>query len=200
MTERIEFTCGGIGYNEGRGAVNTRPPDTDRLELPMRPQCTVPDCDLPLYCRERCNRHYLRAVRHGEIVTYKIPTPTPEVKRANLRAAQRRYARKRFGWAPRKDEVVRFWKKVEKTDTCWLWTGTKRSDGYGRFFRTGAKLSTPVHRYAYELLVGTIPDGLTIDHVYAYGCRNRHCVNPNHLEPVTRAVNTHRAAEVRRAK
>lgn len=46
-------------------------------------------------------------------------------------------------------------------------------------------------------LVGPIPDGLTLDHVVAWGCRHKNCVNPAHLEPVTAAENTRRAMEAR---
>ena len=42
------------------------------------------------------------------------------------------------------------------------------------------------HRYAYELVIGPIPKGLTLDHL----CRVRGCVNPGHLEPVTQRENT----------
>jgi hypothetical protein len=76
----------------------------------------------------------------------------------------------------------RFWAHVEKTDSCWLWAGNIRSDGYGRMmFQSKRRL---VHRIAYELLIGPIPEGLTIDHVWARGCRYRRCVNPDHLEAV----------------
>jgi hypothetical protein len=72
---------------------------------------------------------------------------------------------------------------------CWNWTGTGTKHGYGQVSVDG------VHRYAhrvsYELHRGPIPDGLTIDHL----CRNRRCVNPAHLEPVTQAENTRRAAD-----
>ncbi len=80
----------------------------------------------------------------------------------------------------------RFWEKVEKTATCWLWTGALQPNGYGRFQNYLA------HRYAYELLVGPIPSGLTIDHVKTRGCKHRNCVNPAHLEPVTQKVNNAR--------
>jgi len=83
------------------------------------------------------------------------------------------------------DDVERFWVKVDRSgpDGCWVWTAA-RVTGYGRFRLAGKQVGA--HRLAYELLVGPIPDGLTIDHL----CRNRACVNPSHLEPVTGRVNT----------
>jgi len=60
------------------------------------------------------------------------------------------------------------------------------AEGYGTFYLDGR--SQKAHRVAYELLVGPIPEGLTLDHL----CRVRHCVNPDHLEPVTRLENWRR--------
>ena len=77
---------------------------------------------------------------------------------------------------------IRFWAKVNKTNDCWLWMG-KTATGYGRLKVKGREIQA--HRFAYELLVGSIPDGLELDHL----CRVRHCVKPTHLEPVTRRVN-----------
>ncbi len=86
------------------------------------------------------------------------------------------------------DPKVRFWRHVEKHESgCWLWTGGKTGGGYGTFMRTRGK-STVAHRFAYEEFVGSIPDGLDLDHL----CRVRHCVNPSHLEPVTRSENLRR--------
>jgi hypothetical protein len=77
----------------------------------------------------------------------------------------------------------RFWIKVEKTATCWLWTANHSGSGYGRF-QIGRK-QVQAHRLAYEWLIGPISPGLDLDHL----CRVRRCVNPAHLEPVTRRVN-----------
>jgi hypothetical protein len=75
---------------------------------------------------------------------------------------------------------ARFWEKVDRTDECWGWTACRVAKGYGQF-STGGGRRVGAHRFAYELLVGPIPDGLQLDHL----CRNRACVNPAHLEPVT---------------
>jgi hypothetical protein len=78
----------------------------------------------------------------------------------------------------------RFWARVVVADGCWLWTGYRLHNGYGSLMANGKK-NTLAHRFAYELLVGPIPDGLTLDHL----CRVRNCVNPAHLEPCTMAEN-----------
>lgn len=83
-----------------------------------------------------------------------------------------------------------FWKRVEKTETCWLWRGAVKADGYGQIMRL--RKSIYAHRYAYELERGPVPDGLGLDHL----CRVRNCVNPDHLEPVTTAENLHRGEGV----
>lgn len=81
-----------------------------------------------------------------------------------------------------KDPMIRFWSRVTITPGCWVWTGAKAS-GYGRAF-IGGKLR-PAHRVTFEMYVSPIPEGLDLDHL----CRNRACVNPDHLEPVTRQTN-----------
>ena len=77
-----------------------------------------------------------------------------------------------------------FWSKVGRgdKDRCWPWLAGK-TRGYGRFYIR--RVGKQAHRIAYELLVGPIPDGLDLDHL----CRKHSCVNPRHLEPVTRREN-----------
>jgi hypothetical protein len=76
-----------------------------------------------------------------------------------------------------KDFKTRFWERVKKTDSCWLWCGAKHEDGFG-IFQGGRKLKMRrAHRIAYELLVGPIPAGMEV----ATMCKNRLCVNPMHF-------------------
>lgn len=81
------------------------------------------------------------------------------------------------------DHDAYFWSKVQPTGFCWLWTGTTHKEGYGIIKRD--RQPWKAHRLAYTLLVGPIADGLELDHL----CRIRLCVNPDHLEPVTKRVN-----------
>lgn len=83
------------------------------------------------------------------------------------------------------DQVLeRFWNKVEiQPNGCWDWVGAITNRGYG-LFNDEIKLKL-VHRLSYEINKGKIPAGLQIDHL----CRNRKCVNPEHLEVVTQKEN-----------
>ena len=78
----------------------------------------------------------------------------------------------------RKSLEIRFWAKVEKTDTCWIWRGSHNEvTGYGQIQID--KVPHLTHRTAYELTYGPIPDGKFVLHKPP--CRNRLCVRPDHL-------------------
>jgi len=76
----------------------------------------------------------------------------------------------------------------ESETGCWLWAGAIRHDGYGAFVLE-AGVTRVAHRVSYALFKANIPAGLVLDHI----CMNKACVNPDHLEPVTRQENTYRA-------
>jgi hypothetical protein len=89
--------------------------------------------------------------------------------------------------------IARFWEKVDKngpllpgqTTPCWQWTAAT-DKGYGRFGNwDDPTRSQLAHRLAYELLVGPIAEGMTVDHL----CVNTRCVNPDHFEIVTSGAN-----------
>lgn len=80
-------------------------------------------------------------------------------------------------------KLLRFWRLVTKTETCWLWNGRRKATGYGRLNIDGQ--SVAAHRYAWEEQNGPIPKGLQIDHL----CRVRNCVRPSHLRVVDQRTN-----------
>jgi hypothetical protein len=136
------------------------------------PTCSVPECPyLARAARGLCWSHYHRLRRLG---TTDGAAGRPRPRTLSM--------------------SERFWSKVDKSGDCWLWTGTI-TNRYGRFFLAHGRM-TPAHRWAYESLVGPIPEGLTIDHL----CRNPPCVNPDHLEPVTVQENVRRALPFIRAR
>ena len=77
-------------------------------------------------------------------------------------------------------------KRVEVEGDCWMWQVGLNTDGYGGAWRSGK--NHLAHRYVYEFLVGSIAEGMTLDHL----CRVRNCVNPDHLEAVTNRENIRR--------
>jgi len=148
---------------KGAGAVLKHPPawstPLQKESTMTKPRCSVDGCEAEHKARGLCSGHYQRW-RNGLEVSGPLT-----VQRA----------------APE----IRFWAKVDKSspDGCWLWTGSRPGRGYGHFGVDGRIVRA--HRWAYEAIIGPIPSGMEIDHL----CRVRHCVNPEHLQPVAHSVN-----------
>lgn len=122
--------------------------------------CGHPGCERPYHSKGMCSLHYARR-KLG--IDMDLRTPTLE---------------------------ERFMAKTRQSPSgCLEWVGVTHR-GYGHFGMrspvTGKPTMAKAHRVAYEMRFGKIPEGLVIDHL----CRNRSCVNPDHLEPVTARENT----------
>lgn len=127
-------------------------------------RCSVEECERSSMSRGWCAMHYARWRRRGSTEDLRTRRNTP------------------------KYDEDRFWSGVDAEGDCWVWTRCQDGRGYGMFNVNRKNIRS--HRYAWELLVGPIPDGFHIDHL----CRNTICCNPDHLEPVTSAENTRRGA------
>ena len=166
-------------------------------------KCSVPECENGGYLtRGWCKMHYARYRRHGHPGTAKkqhsvsnagktcavegCEKPVHSVGYCTAHYKRNLRWGNPLGSAPRPTPAERFESKIDKSGDCWEWLGTIYKTGYGQF--KVKKKQYLAHRWSYEHYVGPIPEGLVIDHL----CRNRSCVNPDHLEPVTNEENLYR--------
>lgn len=112
--------------------------------------CSAPDCNLKHSAKGYCKKHHARFMSRNSVED-----------RQNLPASQSVEAR------------------TLKTETCWLWTGSLQTTGYGALQVDGVRKYA--HRVVYELANGPIPEGMRIDHI----CHVKKCVRPDHLRVVT---------------
>lgn len=141
---------------------------------PTLSPCSVEGCEKSAVCRGWCSGHYRRWRLDGDV-------------RADVPSR---------GW--RTPAIDRYWGSVDQNGPvpdfrpdlgpCWVWRRKLTPKGYARF--TIGRRGIFAHVFAYTTLVGSIPDGLVIDHL----CRVRHCSNPAHLEPVPALENVLRGA------
>jgi hypothetical protein len=98
-----------------------------------------------------------------------------------------------FRLASRVPPEIAFWTHVEKTETCWLWTGSRNEHGYGTLtVRTGKRNKVfKAHRFSWALARGPIPDGAWVLH----DCDVKACVRPDHLHLGDRPTNVAEAVE-----
>ena len=143
---------------------------------PVRQMCSVEDCVTLTVARGFCSKHYQMWQKYGH----------PEAKHPE------------FGHAtiPARERLEQL---SERFGECWLWSFGITKNGYGRISHEGKRRSA--HRVSYELFLGPIPEGMTIDHTChneakcagGLGCLHRRCVNPAHLEAVTMRENLSRS-------
>ncbi len=125
--------------------------------------CDVVECKRKHFAWGYCKLHYRRVKKHGDPLIISAYDP-----------------------------VKHFWDQVVDKGFCWEWQGHTDTAGYGSMDTPALRRVVgnlySAHKIAYVLLIGPVPEGLTLDHL----CRNIVCCNPSHLEPVTNVVNVMR--------
>lgn len=174
------------------------------LPIKRRTTCEFDDCDKKVLARDLCAAHYMQRQRGAELQPLRHrPTcsfrgcnkPNHSSGLCSAHYEQQRHGKTLKPLRFRADgpPEERFGQKyVELPNGCWQWLGSKSTDGYGTFSVGGKGVSA--HRFSYQMHVGPILTDLQLDHL----CRNRACVNPEHLEPVTGKENRQRGETLQR--
>lgn len=112
-------------------------------------QCRVDNCEKRAFCKGVCRMHYARYEKRG---SFELPEPMTLLQKL-------------------------FSNQEIDQNGCWLWTGGKNKAGYGEIYQHKDRTPMMVHRVAYEMFIGTIPDG----HFVCHKCDVKSCFNPDHL-------------------
>lgn len=134
-------------------------------------KCSISQCRNAAEKRGWCSAHYSRWKKTGD-----VQADVPLRPRFDLRA-----------------QVLGKVLRPSDPDGCWLWSAAVLPNGYGQVH--AQRRTQLAHRVVFELMLGPIPTGMVLDHL----CRNRNCVRPDHLDPITRAENTRRGFAARSA-
>lgn len=176
-------------------------------------ECSEEACDRPARARGLCTKHYQRlkssgdpnlvrtTAKTGPLPSCSVPDCSSEARNHTSPFCEKHYSRNKRHGSPDvilKDHTpaVERWKtsyEIDPKTGCWKWTGrgNTRKGGYGLVSDGAAQSSIPAHVFVYEQVVGPVPEGMELDHL----CNDKGCVNPQHLEPVTRSENARRIHE-----
>lgn len=169
----------------------------------MQKICVGPECSRPAKVKNLCNAHDLQQRRKGELKPLRIPRYTCSHLGCDRKHHSSGYCSTHYGQfrdygktfdigvlyhqAKGGHETIEqfFWARVNKTKSCWEWTGTiiRGRMAYGQVTRYGYEQTA--HRLSYKLHKGDIPPGMQVDH----RCHNTTCVNPEHLRLATPSQN-----------
>lgn len=153
---------------------------------------SLPTCDRKVFARALCRSHWQtwRDAKADPCALPECATPARAAGLCNLHW-QRRYTKGSFDDPIIKSVDERFFEKIDKTESCWLWVGSLFDTGYGAFNSgqvDGKSKVVSAHRFAYERIHGKQSSRMHLDHL----CRVPRCCNPDHLELVTPSENNNR--------